>query len=119
MEQHEGWRFWFAFTILWIACSLAGIMAVFLTIRPANAQEPCPKYQDLKKGLADAYGEAPAGSGILGEGNAVLMIFASPKGETWTATMLRSDGTACIIAHGGEWLDVIPPEYSMKGRRPA
>lgn len=116
--MRESIRFCLAFGILCLACALVAIGGVFWTINPAMAQE-CPSYSDVKKAIADNYGEAPAGSGILEAGNAVLMIFASPKGDTWTAAVLRADGTACIVFHGSDWIDPIPPQFSMKDRRPA
>lgn len=89
----------------------------------AVAQEdpnhPCMNYGDLRKAVAQNFGEAPAGSGIVETGKAVIMIFASPKGDTWTAAILGPDGNACVIAHGSDWEPVIPPEFSMKDRRPA
>lgn len=93
-----------------------GFLAALTVSAPA---QECPSYSDVKKAVADNYGEAPAGSGILEAGNAVLMIFASPKGDTWTAAVLRADGTACVVFHGSDWEDPIPPQFSMKDRRPA
>jgi len=107
----EGWRFWFAFCVLWIACSLLGIGAVFLTINPANAQGmQCGPYADLKKWLAEKYHEEPSGSGVTAQGKAALMIFASPGGESWTVAVLGQDGNACILADGQDFEPVILPQ---------
>ena len=116
----ENSRFWVAFSILLSALALCAVMLVAMTVRAHADEAPtCLPYADMKKAIADNFGAAPAGSGIMESGKSVLMIFASPKGDTWTATMLNPDGSACLMAHGTDWMDVIPPQFSMKDRRPS
>jgi hypothetical protein len=90
-----------------------------LTALPSYALADCQPYAAVKKAIADKYDEVPSGSGILESGNAVLMVFASPDASTWTAAILRPDGSACVLMHGSDWDSVIPPEFSLKGRLPS
>jgi len=103
--------------LIYLAAFAVGFL-LSLAVSHAQEQAPvCMNYGDLSKAIAENYGESPAGSGIMEDGKAVLMIFASPKGDSWTAVILKHDATACVVAHGEEWLPVIPPQFSAKGRR--
>lgn len=113
-------RFWIAFSILLLAFAVFTVMSVWMTVEAhAQAQPACMPYPDLTKTLADAYGESPAGSGIMQSGKSVMLIFVSPKGQSWTAALLKPDLTACVMAHGSDWFDVIEPQFSSKGRLPS
>lgn len=46
--------------------------------------------------------ETPTGAGIT-NGNAVVQLFTSNDGATWTLVLHTADGRACLIASGVEW----------------
>ena len=69
----------------------------------AVAQESCAPYDQVAAKLAAEFHETRVQQGIVGEGRALLAIFASPNGETWTAVMVRPDGLACMAAAGQDW----------------
>lgn len=63
---------------------------------PAEACVPSDKLLALHK---DKWDESPilGGDTTLGSG---IIVFTSPKGETWTIVHSRTDGQSCIIAAG-------------------
>lgn len=71
---------------------------------PAVAQEPkCAPYDQVEAMLAAEFQETRVQQGIVGDGQAMLLIFASPNGGTWSAVMVRPDGVACLAAAGSDW----------------
>ncbi len=72
---------------------------------PAYAQEQpkCAPYGQVEAMLAAEFQETRVQQGIVGEGEAMLAIFASPNGGTWSAVMVRPDGLACMAAAGTDW----------------
>jgi hypothetical protein len=90
-----------------IACVAA---AAALIAAPAFAQTAAPgpacvKRADLIKHLEAKYHEAPAAVGIADNG-ALLEVFASKSGETWTVTVTMPNGISCMVATGQQWQDV-------------
>jgi hypothetical protein len=90
-----------------IACVAA---AAALIAAPALAQSAgpgpaCVKRADLIKHLEAKYHEAPAAVGIADNG-ALLEVFASKSGETWTVTVTMPNGISCMVASGQQWQDV-------------
>lgn len=69
---------------------------------PAVAQMQCGGYADAAAHLATEFGEALTVQGIDGAGNVVAM-FANPDTGTWTAFIVYPDGTACMVAAGGDF----------------
>lgn len=63
---------------------------------------PCHDYREIKRQLAERYGEAPVSFGMRTNGEA-LQVFASAKGETWTIVSTSPRGLACILAAGKGW----------------
>ena len=71
---------------------------------PALAEDPpCLPVDQLAAKLAAEFREISVGQGIGQDGKFMLVIFASPNGETWTAAMVRPDGLACFAAAGTDW----------------
>jgi hypothetical protein len=90
-----------------IACVVA---AAALIAAPALAQTAgpgpaCVKRADLLKHLEAKYHEAPAAVGIADNG-ALLEVFASKSGETWTVTVTMPNGISCMVASGQQWQDL-------------
>lgn len=73
---------------------------------------PCHDYREIKRQLADRYGEAPVSFGMRTNGE-VVQVFASPQGGTWTIVSTQPSGLACILAAGKGWdkpsLKVVDP----------
>ena len=68
----------------------------------AIAQMQCGGYADAVAHLSTAYGESIVVRGIDGAG-AVVEMFANPDTGTWTALIVQPDGTACMVAAGGDF----------------
>jgi hypothetical protein len=85
-----------------IAAALSTLLA-----GPALAQEQqqptCAPIDQIEAKLAAEYQETRVQQGVVGEGRAMLVIFAAPDGATWTAVMLRHDGVGCMAAAGSDW----------------
>lgn len=71
--------------------------------RTGQEQPPCAPYDQVEAKLAAEYRETRIQQGVVGDGRAMLVIFASPDGATWTAVMVRPDGLACMAAAGDDW----------------
>ena len=85
-----------------LTLSIAALLSTLLAL-PALAQENCAPFDQVEAQLAAEFHETRVQQGIVGEGRALLAIFASPNGETWTAVMVRPDGLACMAAAGQDW----------------
>ncbi|CAM5389330.1 hypothetical protein ATER59S_01874 [Aquamicrobium terrae] len=96
------------------ACGVIGAFTACTHAPAASAEPVCMPYADLVKTLRSV-GEMPSGSGVTAQGKAALLVFASPAGATWTMAVLGQDGSACVIAAGQDWLEVIPPKGPAKG----
>lgn len=95
-----------------IACAVAACIAG-LGCATANAQQAaapaCAPYKTVVENLAKSYHERPVARAIGGEGHALMVIFASPHGATWTAVSVRAkDGLTCIVAAGTDWAASLP-----------
>jgi hypothetical protein len=72
----------------------------------AEAQPPaCVSRTDLIKHLANKYHEAPAAVGLADSG-ALLEVFVSKEGETWTVAITMPNGVTCMVATGQHWQDL-------------
>ena len=58
---------------------------------------------DMAQKLADGWGEQSVFQGLHSDGLSLIEIFANPGG-TWTAVVVRADGTACPVDAGGSWV---------------
>ncbi len=76
--------------------------AALVAASPAVAQPQCGGYADAVAHLSTAYGESIVVRGIDGAG-AVVEMFANPDTGTWTALIVQPDGTACMVAAGGDF----------------
>jgi hypothetical protein len=89
-------------TLPLIALGLSTLLAT-----PALAQDAqlpaCAPIDQIAAKLAAEYQETRVQQGVVGEGRAMLLIFATPDGATWTAVMLRHDGIGCMAAAGSDW----------------
>ena len=86
------------------------VAAAALFAAPAFAQSAgpgpaCVKRADLIKHLEAKYHEAPSAVGLADNG-ALLEVFSSKSGETWTVTVTMPNGISCMVATGQQWQDV-------------
>jgi hypothetical protein len=75
-------------------------LVALVAATPAVGQMQCGGYADAVAHLSSEYGESLTMQGMDGAGNVVAM-FANPDTGTWTALIVRPDGTACMAASGG------------------
>lgn len=66
---------------------------------PAIAQTACGAHADIVKQLGDRYRERPIAAGLSSQG-AIMEVFASKEGSTWTLVLTRPDGVSCLVATG-------------------
>lgn len=81
------------------------LTAALLSIAmPALAQEqrPCAPLDKVEAHLASEYQETRVGQGVMANGQAMLMLYASPAG-TWTAILVNPEKIACQVADGEGW----------------
>lgn len=83
-----------------IALSTLSLLA---TAGPALAQErPCAPLDQAEAYLAGEFQETRVGQGIGGNGQTMVMLYASPAG-TWTVLVVNPEGVACQAADGTDW----------------
>ena len=72
------------------------IIALCLLASPAFAQ--CANVAEALTNLATSYGESIRVTGLMADGN-MLIITAAPSGG-WTALQVKPGGEACMVAAG-------------------
>ena len=80
------------------------ILAALLAVSPAYSahdQQVCGPRHEAVEQLALKYNEHAIGAGLSARGF-VLEIYVSESG-TWTALMVKPDGTACLADSGSLW----------------
>jgi hypothetical protein len=80
--------------------------ALLIGSHPARAQAApaCAPYRTVAENLDRDYHEHPVVRAIGGGGQALMIVFASQGGATWTAVSVRpKDRLACIVAAGTDW----------------
>jgi len=112
-------RFAVVLSIAWIAAILAAVIAVYLTITPANAQETkCGPWAVMHKVITDQLHFVPSGIGLISE-QAALVVYASPETGSWKAFVIGTKGIACEISSGADWSSIPLPDLPIPGQRPA
>ncbi len=84
------WMVWFFFTATAIAQAAP------------PQQVTCMPFNKLRDALMKTLKETEISIGLANP-QTTLTIFASPKGETWTAAIVGINGMACIISSGTDW----------------
>lgn len=85
---------------------MRALLAFLLLCVPMSASaqgRQCGPYDAFVKHLADNFNEAPVSVGVASSGMAVLQVFASPEGKTFSALAVSSNGTACLLFTGTDW----------------
>ncbi len=84
------WLLLIALFAYWLALFTAPLFA-------APAQ--CAPRDEVTGQLALTYSETPFGIGVVGPA-AVMEIWISPDGATWSVLITRPDGVSCLIGAG-------------------
>lgn len=89
------------------ACILLVLMflfsaVMFLLVNRAEAQALCAPWPELKKQFSERLHEETVSTGQVSP-TLVLVIIASPEGETWTAIAVHATGMGCILSAGKNW----------------
>lgn len=98
-----------------LAClGLAGSFAGAACGQENGVAPSCAPYEAVVKNLAGSYHERPIARAIGGTGQALMVVFASEHGATWTAVSVRPrDRLACIVAAGTNWQMIELPEIGL------
>jgi hypothetical protein len=75
-----------------------GFGAVLFLAGQAHGAD-CARRNQVVTTLADRYGEAREAIGLASNG-AVIEVFASADGATWTITATLASGMTCLVASG-------------------
>ncbi|MFC3613047.1 hypothetical protein ACFORG_04680 [Lutimaribacter marinistellae] len=76
-----------------------GLGVMVLAAAQVQAQGNCAPREVVIERLAERYGEARRGIGLVQQGS-VMEVFASDQTGTWTITVTMPDGTTCLVASG-------------------
>ena len=94
-------------TLIVLICLAIGVLLMWMTV-PAHALGLCGSRADFIAAITgDKYQEEKNGAGIAGE-VALVELFASRSGGTFTVLMTMPNGKSCIIASGKGWIAVVP-----------
>jgi hypothetical protein len=91
--------------------TIIGLSALSLAL-PASAQSICGARDDFVQHLAQRHKEAPAAMGLSSNGKMVEVLTNDETG-TWTIIVTNADGSACVIAAGEAWQQILP-QMAMK-----
>jgi len=77
------------------------VTALTLTaVTPASADQVCMPYYEMRAALIDWYGERHKGPVT----NVNEQLWVSDVSGTWTLVKTLSDGNACVLAQGDDWM---------------
>ena len=79
-----------------LVCSLAAVPAALAGRRIIQGDEAPDGYKVVSLNTGSG------GGGIVND-KAVMIVFVSPDGATWTLAALGTDGKACLVASGVDW----------------
>lgn len=86
-------------------------LAVCLGIAASGAAQAqgmqCAPYEDVKKALAEQFGEVSVGFGLAANGD-VIEVYVSQAG-TWTIIVVTPAGQGCGASAGSDWTFVETP----------
>ncbi len=91
----------------------AMMLVMWAMLDPAAAQTACPTRSAVAERLAGDYAETPIAAGLASSG-AVIEVFTSNDGSTWTIVLTRPEGTSCLVAAGEAWM-TLPIKLTVKG----
>lgn len=95
-----------AFFLGWVALPVAPATAE--PSSPMLPDLPCSGYDQIRRELDEQYAEEPVSLGLQSNGN-LLQVFASSESGTWTIVSMSPNGTACVVAAGASWENLVQP----------
>lgn len=85
-------------------------LIAFCLVATAALAQPCAPRHDMLERLAEGYGEAPRAMGLT-KGGALMEMFASADGDTWSLTVTLPSGLTCLLDAGSHFQPIAaPPE---------
>ena len=88
------------------------ILALCLSA-PVHAQSACTSLPDALAALATRYGEAPRVSGLMANGQ--LMIVTASEAGGFSVLLVSPDGVACMVAAGEGFALTEAPKPGVDG----
>ena len=98
-----------------IALTVSAVALAALTCSPVSAQQAnapqqqaapaCVKRTELLSHLSNKFREAPVAMGVADNG-ALLEVFSTTDGATWTVALTMPNGVTCLVATGQSWESV-------------
>lgn len=99
-------------TTLQIVSAVAFVFVLLFGFQaPASAQAACAPHAEVTKQLASGHSENPVGIGLASNG-AVVEVFSSSDGSSWTIIMTMPNGMSCLVTAGEYWESL--PEVSQE-----
>jgi hypothetical protein len=87
--------------------SLAALALTIAMPTLAAAQVPlCTNRSEIVKLLTESLHELPVAAG-LAESGRVIEVYANAERSSWTMIVTSPTGTACVVAAGEHWEDLI------------
>lgn len=77
---------------------------LLLPVDQGVADQQCYPFDQVRRSLSATYHEEVVTAGMMGGGPNAMVILVSPAG-TWTALVVRPDGTACMLAEGDTYTE--------------
>jgi hypothetical protein len=86
-----------------VVAAAALTLAAAMHATPGRAQSLGLPRDDVVRLLADRFAEAPVALGIAANG-ALVELFTSRDGATWTIIVTYPDGLSYLLASGRHWM---------------
>lgn len=90
--------------LLGLALALA-VMTVGAETARAQARPICATHEAIETFLDTRFTEESIALGVASTG-ALIEVFTSGEGRTWTIVVTQVDGHSCILAAGTDWYDL-------------
>jgi hypothetical protein len=89
------------------------VLTLWALSNPVAAQSMCAPRAEIAERLTANHQETPSAAGLASSG-AVIEVFASDDGATFTIVMTRPEGISCLVAAGEAWM-TLPAKLMVKG----
>lgn len=96
----EDWRH---FAILSATAAAGAIALIAALTTETKAQPVCIPWPAMKQSLEQTFHEALVGGGVTAKGAAVVQVYASADGKTFTIVLIGTNGIACGVVAGTDW----------------
>lgn len=89
-------------------------LAAALAVPVAAGAQSCAPRDDMIAHLSETYGESLMAGGVR-DAQAMIEVWASPDGATWTLLLTYATGLSCIYAAGTDWVGAAPLPVGVPG----